>query len=186
MVLLVVVTLLMGCKDELRDVVNQATDPELVPSVRTTQVQTVVSDSGHTRYRITSPEWLMFEEAREPHWVFPRGVVAEELDAQFRAVRKISCDSAHFSETKNLWSLNGNVNITMVSGDVIATDQMYWNTQSHEFYSDAFVHLEKDDRIIEGTGYHGNEQDGRITNYYLKKVSAIIPFDASRLPQELN
>ncbi len=183
---MLIATMLMGCKDELRDVVDQSTDPERVPTVRTTNVQTVLSDSGRTRYRITAPEWLMFEEARKPHWVFPRGAVAEELDPQFRVVREIRCDSAHYDETDHLWSLNGNVSISMVNGDLILTDQMFWNTLSHEFYSDAFVHLEKADRIIEGTGYHGNESNGRVTNYNLKKVSAIIPFDGSRLPQELN
>ena len=58
---------LVGCKDgELKSVVSHATDPERVPTMASNDVQTIISDDGHTRYRITTPRWLMCEEAKEP------------------------------------------------------------------------------------------------------------------------
>ena len=41
--------------------VSHSTDPEVVPTMMTTDVQTVISDSGHTRYRIVAKLWNMFE-----------------------------------------------------------------------------------------------------------------------------
>ena len=180
LIALALVTILPGCdKSDLKDVVKHDTDPEHVPTVVTHNVQTVISDSGRTRYRITAPLWNMFEEAKSPHWTFPQGAVAEELDEQFHVVSSIKCDSAHFDVPQNLWSLNGNVNITTLEGDRILTDQMFWNTAVHEFYSDAFIHLEKQDRVIEGYGYRSNEQ---LTKYELRRVSAILPVDDSKMP----
>ena len=80
---------------------------------------------------------------------------------------------------KALWTLTGNVRITNVKGDVILTDQLMWDQQAHKMYSDAFIHIEKQGRIIEGYGYESNE---RLTTYQLRKVEAIFPIDERRMP----
>lgn len=145
----------------------------------TTDVQTVISDSGHTRYRIATKLWNMYEEAKEPHWTFPKGVTCEELDNNYNPVSTIKCDSAYFDKNKALWTLTGNVRITNVNNDVVLTDELMWNQHEHRMYSDAFIHIEKQGRIIEGYGYESNE---RLTTYQLRQVEAIFPIDESRMP----
>ena len=83
-----------SCRDELASTASRASDPDKVPTMSSTNVQTVISDSGRTRYRITTKQWLMFEESKKPHWIFPQGVIAEELDAAFKTVTSVRCDSA--------------------------------------------------------------------------------------------
>ena len=176
----IVLMCLVGCKDgELKSVVDHATDPERVPTMATNDVQTIISDDGHTRYRITTERWLMFEEAREPHWIFPAGVKAEEMDSAYAIITTIECDSAYYDKHKQLWDLNGNVRITNDDGDVIMTDQLYWDQGQHKLYSDAFIHVEKQGRVIEGYGYESNE---KFTTYTLRRVEAIFPIDESKMP----
>lgn len=170
-----------GCKDEVSGVVEHATDPELVPTMKSRDVQTIISDNGRTRYRITTPLWCMYEEAKDPHWVFPRGVIAQEMDSAHKIITTIRCDSAYYDEKKQLWDLRGNVRITASAGqDNILTDQLYWDQMTHRLYSDAFIHVEKGGRVIEGYGYQSNEQ---FSTYTLRKVEAIFPIDESRMPQ---
>ncbi len=145
----------------------------------TTDVLTVISDSGHTRYRITSPLWNMFEEAKEPHWTFPKGITCEELDNNYNAMSTIKCDSAYFDKFQSLWTLTGHVSITNASGDVVLTDELMWNQHEHRLYSNAFIHIEKQGRVIEGYGYESNE---RLTTYQLRQVEAIFPIDERRMP----
>ena len=166
-----------SCKDEVKNVVTRETDPEQVPSMATRDVQTVISDDGRTRYRIETDVWQMFEEAKEPHWIFPRGVKAEELDPAFNPISSIKCDSAYYDENSQIWDLHGHVNITNSDGDVILTDQLFWNQMTHRLYSDAFIHIEKQGRVIEGYGYESNEQ---FSTYTLRQVEAIFPVDESR------
>ena len=168
-----------GCKDDSTTVVSHATNPEVVPTMTTTDVQTVISDSGHTRYRIASPLWNMFEEASQPHWTFPKGVTCEELDNNYRTVSTIRCDSAYFDKMQSLWTLTGNVRITNTTGDIVLTDELMWNQHEHRLYSDAFIHIEKQGRVIEGYGYESNE---RLTTYKLRQVEAIFPIDEKRMP----
>ena len=180
--IVIAVTLLLtvgSCKDDSTSVVSHATAPERVPTMTTTDVQTVISDSGNTRYRIAAPVWNMFEEAKAPHWTFPKGVTCEELDNNFNMVTSIKCDSAYFDKVKSLWTLTGNVRISNVNNDLILTDQLMWDQQAHKMFSDAFIHIEKQGRIIEGYGYESNE---RLTTYKLRQVEAIFPIDERRMP----
>lgn len=152
-----------------------------IPTMESVNVQTVISDSGRTRYRITTPKWLMYEEAKPPHWVFPHGIIAEELDGAFNTVTSMRCDSAYYDEQKQLWSMNGNVRISNAQKELIVTNQMYWNLKDHRLYSDSFIRLEKVDRVIEGSGYESNES---LTTYQVHHVKAIFPASAATLPQQ--
>ena len=180
-IVLVVILVLAfnACEDKTTSVVSHATDPEKVPTMATSDVQTVISDSGHTRYRIAAPLWNMFEEAKEPHWTFPKGVTCEELDNKYNTMSTIKCDSAYFDKNRSLWTLTGNVRITTVNGDVVLTDELMWNQREHRLYSDAFIHIEKQGRVIEGYGYESNE---KLTTYQLRQVEAIFPIDEGRMP----
>ena len=171
--------LFTSCKDDSTTVVSHPTDPETVPTMTTSDVQTIISDSGLTRYRIEAPLWNMFEEAKQPHWTFPQGVKCEELDRSFNTVTSIQCDSAYFDKNSSLWTLTGNVRISNVNNDLILTDQLMWDQHNHRMYSDAFIHIEKQGRIIEGYGYESNE---RLTTYQLRQVEAIFPIDERRMP----
>lgn len=177
---MIVTLTLFACKDDLKSVVKHPTNPEKVPTMVSRDVQTIISDSGHTRYRITTQLWCMFEEAKIPHWTFPEGVVAEEMDSTYKIVATIRCDSAYYNRTAQTWSLNGNVRITNVAKDLILTNQLFWNQSEHKVYSDSFIHIEKQARVIEGYGYTSNE---RFTTYELKKVSAIFPIDENKFPR---
>jgi len=174
-----VLAALHACKNDSTSVVSHATNPEVVPTMTTTDVQTVISDSGHTRYRIVSPLWNMFEEAREPHWTFPKGITCEELGNNYEPVSTIKCDSAYFNKNQALWTLTGHVSITNATGDIVLTDELMWNQHDHKLYSDAFIHIEKQGRVIEGYGYESNE---RLTTYQLRQVEAIFPIDERRMP----
>ncbi len=172
---------LVACKQDETSIVKHKTDPDEVPTLVSNHVQTVISDSGVTRYRITTDRWEMYEEAKRPHWIFPKGVIAEELIAPgFEVTTSLRCDSAYYDEHEQLWSLNGSVSITNGEGIIILTDQMYWDQKTHELYSDAFIHVERDAQIIEGYGY---KSDDKFKNYTLRKVKAIVPIDESRFPR---
>lgn len=180
LLLLTITALVTSCKDEVTSVVKHATDPEEVPTMSTRDVQTIISDNGHTRYRISTPLWNMYEESKEPHWVFPKGVKAEEMDSAYHVVTTIKCDSAYYDEAQQLWDLRGNVHITSGGGaDNILTNQLYWNQIQHKLYSNEFIHVEKQGRVIEGYGY---ESDEHFATYTLRKVEAIFPVDESKMP----
>lgn len=163
---------LSSCEEEKKEVIHIDNDPEKTPTMRTTDVSTLISDSGITRYKITAPLWLMFEEAKEPHWNFPKGIHLEKYDLKLKPEAMVECDSAIYFKSKQLWRLDGYVNIYNTAGEKFVTTQLYWDQREQKIYSDSFIHIERDDKIIEGYGFVSNEN---MTRYNVSRVSAIFP-----------
>ena len=60
------------------------------------RVTTLVSDSGVTRYRINTEEWLVFDRKNPPYWAFEKGVYLEKFDSIFQVEASIKADTAYF------------------------------------------------------------------------------------------
>ena len=175
--LAVLLSVAVACnKDELKDVVKHATG-ENTPTMVTKNVTTLISDSGITQYRITTPLWLMYEQAEAPFWNFPDGIKLEEFDLKFKVAASVRCDSAIYYKVKQLWELNGNVRIQNIRQELILTNQLFWDQRNQEIYSDSFIHIEQPSRVLEGYGFKSNE---RLTTYNINQVSGIFPVEEKK------
>ena len=94
-------TLLCGCGPEQKRYVPNAGDGMTTPTMSTSDVSTLISDSGYTRYHLTSPLWLMFEDAEEPFRRFPDGLELQQYDLEMQTVgqRGVRFSNLFFSQT---------------------------------------------------------------------------------------
>lgn len=164
-------TVATSCKDDSNIETAEVTAGD-VPTMMTRDVETLISDSGVTRYKINTPVWYMYDEVEEPYWRFPDGLNLVKFDNFFRTEATVDADSAIYYKRKQLWRLDGNVNISNVMNEKFLTQQLYWDQRSHKLYSDSFIHIERTDRVLEGYGFESNEQ---MTQYSIRKVSGIFP-----------
>ena len=170
----IIALLVWSCKEQVKDIVQVEGDKQDIPTIVSTDVVTLISDSGITQYRITTPLWKIFEEAKKPYWKFPIGLFLEKFDSIFDTEASIKCDSATYYKEDQLWQLDGHVTILNVEDEVILTQQLFWDQRKQKVYSDSFIHIEKKDRIIEGYGFVSNE---KMTVYELDRVSGIFPVE---------
>ena len=162
-----------GCSEEERQYVANLSEPETMPTMLTEDVLTLVSDSGYTRYRMTAPLWLMFDEAADPHWTFPQGVTVQQFDEQFRPSASMDCDSATYYSDRKIWEFEGDVVVINTLGDSILTQQLFWDVNDQKIYNDdEFIHIVRQDRIIEGYGFESNQD---VTRFKVKRPQLIIP-----------
>lgn len=171
----VFVMLAAACGSDKKETIALSADPETFPTMRTTNVSTLISDSGYTRYHITTPLWLMFEEAKDPHWTFPDGLFIVQFDDSMHESGTFTADTATYLSVKKIWRFDRNVRMRNINGDRFLTQQLFWDQNSHKVYSDSFIHIEKADRTIEGYGFESNEN---MTTYSVNHPSAIFPTGA--------
>lgn len=101
-----------GCKES--DPVGMGNvDVAHTPTMLTRDVETLISDSGVTRFRIVTPIWYVYDEVEEPYWRFPEGLNLEKFDNFFRREATVEADSATYLKNRQIWQLDGNVNITL-------------------------------------------------------------------------
>ena len=170
----VIVWLLIPGKPDPERYVPNAGDGETTPTMATTDVSTLISDSGYTKYHVTTPLWQMFEDAEEPFWRFPQGLELEQYDTDMRTHSTVVCDSAVYYSRKKLWRLDGDVVMVNTQADSFLTQQLFWDQNSRKIYSDSFIHIVRTDRTIEGYGF---ESDQSMLYYTVNRPTAILPAD---------
>ena len=171
MVMLLLFSSCSGKKKELGDAIT-ARDSMAVMDTR--GVTTLVSDSGVTRYRINTEEWLVFDRKNPPYWAFEKGVYLEKFDSIFQVEASIKADTAYFFNKEELWKLMGNVHIQNLKGEQFDTELLYWDQRAQRIYSDEFIRIEQPDRIITGHGFESNQQ---MTVYTIRKPEGIFYVD---------
>lgn len=171
----------VSCGEEKKEVIADIDDSRNYPTMLTTDVSTFVSDSGYTRYHITAPLWIMYEEADTPHWNFPEGMYLEKFDNDMNPNATFRADSATYLSARKLWRFDGNVNMRNTDGDRFATPQLFWDQNARRVYSDSFMHIERAERIIEGYGFESNEA---MTEYTVLHPQMILPIDRMRAERD--
>lgn len=163
-----------SCSSKKKELAAAILERDSLPVMKTLGVTTLVSDSGITRYRVTTEEWLMFDKKNPPYWAFEKGVYLEKFDSLYRVDASIKADTAYFYERKKLWDLRGNVSIRSLKGEKFDTQQLFWDQNKQKVYSDKFIRIEQQDKIITGYGFESNQQ---MTKYTIRDTEGIFPVE---------
>ena len=99
-----------------------------------------------------------------------KGVYLEKFDSLFHIDASIKADTAYYYEKKKLWELRSNVHIRSQRGDKFDTDLLFWDEKQERVYSDKFIRIEQEDKIITGYGFESNQQ---MTEYQIYNNTGI-------------
>ncbi|WP_302821973.1 LPS export ABC transporter periplasmic protein LptC, partial [Parabacteroides goldsteinii] len=183
----VVVMLLLfmaSCGKENKEVVEVTFDPENTYTLRTTDVSSLISHSGITRYRMNAKEWLVFGKAKEPYSYFPQGVYVEKFDSLFNVEASVKADTAYYWDKKGLYKLIGHVGILSQEGKKLNTSILYFDQKEDQIYTDEYFELEEGDKIITGIGFKSNQN---MTKYKIFNSQGTFPVsDTARDTSRVN
>lgn len=174
LLLLALLMIPQACREERKVDVGKFNADKL-PTMRTTNVNTLISDSGITKYRIVSPLWLIYEDIDTPYWHFPKGLYLRSYDFNLNVIATVACDSAYYFKPQRLWRLDGRVEITRAPKDLFQTQQLFWDERKHILYTDKFIHIENLTHMLEGDGFRA---DDRLTQYTIIKPKGIFPINS--------
>lgn len=172
LLVVVVFFLLFSCQSNDTERIDPVVDRVDVPTLHSIQVETVISDSGITRYRINTPQWDVYDRADQPYWEFPYGVHFERFNEELVVDANIHCEYAKFLQQDKVWELRGNVRATNIQGELFETEQLFWNQKTEKIYSDSTIKITQESYIITGKGFESNQE---MTKYTLKQTQGIIP-----------
>lgn len=173
---LVVVMLLLfsSCIGKKKEFGEAITERDSLPVMETLGVTTFFSDSGITRYRVDTEEWLYFDKKKPPYWAFEKGIYLEKFDTLFYVEASIKADTAYYFVSDKLWKLMSNVEIKNQEEERFTTELLYWDEAQEKVYSDRYIRIEQTDRIIEGVGFESNQQ---MTKYKILNMEGIFYID---------
>ncbi|WP_262324779.1 LPS export ABC transporter periplasmic protein LptC [Carboxylicivirga litoralis] len=174
LVLLAVCFLLVGCQSNKPEEIAAITNREEIPSLIYDELEMELTDSGRIVQRLISPKVLRYDRLKEPYIDFPDGlhVIMYSIDGEIDA--QIKCRSAVHYEKKQLWELNIDVEAMNRKGEVLNTEQLFWDMKEKRIYSEKFVTITQETSVYTGTGF---ESDEKMENWYIKNLQGDLEFE---------
>lgn len=175
----VVMLVLSACSSSIKNDSKLTSARDSLAIMRSYNIVTLVSDSGITRYRVETPEWLVYDKAERPYWLFPQGLHMDRFDEFLNVYSRVDAKYAIYFTNDDVWELYDSVRVTNVHDECFETDKLIAEPRNDKIYTDQFVKVTQKDRIITGVGMHSNKN---LTRYVIEKTQGVIPLDEEKKP----
>ena len=166
---LVAVSLLLAvsCSQEKEHTAPAINPKDSVSLMTSFGVNTLISDSGVMKYRIVTEKWEVNEVRNPSRWMFERGLFLEQFDERFHVQAYIQCDTAYYYDKSKVWELRGRVRIRTLDGVRFSSEELFWDQNRHELYSNKFSRVVSPDRELQGAYLRSDE---RMTHYFISNT----------------
>jgi LPS export ABC transporter protein LptC len=128
------VTLFFGCESNLKEV-QKSNFTEFVPSGEAEKINLKYTDSGRISAILVSPKMLEYANVDFPFTEFPKGIDVTLYDKNTKRTI-IVADHATSYKLTNIIDLEGNVKITSQDGQILETDQLYFDQKNDWFFTE--------------------------------------------------
>lgn len=126
--------LFLGCESNFKEI-QKSNFAEFVPSGEADGINLKYTDSGRITAILVSPKMKEFATVDFPFTEFPKGVDVTLYDKNKKRTI-ILADYATSYKLTNVIDLKGNVKITSQDGQMLETDQLYFDQKNEWFYTE--------------------------------------------------
>lgn len=147
-----------SCHKQIEHEAPAVRERDSVAMMRSLGVNTLISDSGVIKYRIVAERWDVNTVLDPSRWIFEKGIFFEQFDEKFHVQSHIQCDTAYYYDKKKLWELCGRVRVTSKNGLKYRSERLFWDSNSHELYSNARSVLVTPERELRGNSFRSDER----------------------------
>lgn len=159
----------MSCQEQKEHIAPAISPRDSVAMMTSYGVNTMISDSGVMKYRIVAERWEINQTRNPSRWIFDRGIFLEQFDEKFHVEAYIQSDTAYFYDVMKLWELRGRVKVRTLDGLRFSSEELFWDQNKHELYSNMFSRLVTPDRELQGAYFRSDE---RMTRYMVSNTKA--------------
>jgi LPS export ABC transporter protein LptC len=149
-VIVIAVTLFFGCESNFKEV-QKINFSEFVPSGEAEGINLKYTDSGRITAILVSPKMKEFASVEFPFTEFPKGVDVTLYDKNKKRTI-ILADYATSYKLTNVIDLKGNVKITSQDGQILETDQLYFDQKNEWFYTEKIFKFTDPKGVSNGQG----------------------------------
>ncbi len=163
-ILLLIVSMAISCSGELQDPDKEK--KYTGPLIENKEVTTLYSDSAKLLIKLKAPVQQEFENG---DGVFPKGLYVEFYEKPGQMTSTLKANYAKQDRNKDLYLAKGNVVVNNIQKqEKLETEELFWNKNKEEIYTDKFVKITTAEEVITGKGLRANQDFSR---YSITKVT---------------
>jgi len=132
------------------------------PSVRSSPVRLIYSDSNVVKVKLTSPLMIQYTTDK-PYRELPKGVHIDFLNKQQKVISTVDADYAIQYDYPKEVIAKRNVRVVNKDGIKLNTEELTWDQEKKKIFTDKYVRVTKPDGQYEGDGLDANEDFTRYS-----------------------
>jgi len=140
---------ILSCANNYQEVQNLAKKP--IPVDRATNVDSYLRQDGIVKARLTAPLMTRTTLADTPKTEFPKSLHVDFYDTTKIQSRLFAKYGLYYTN-KRLVYLRDSVIVFNVQGDTLRCEELWWDQNKEQIYTNVPVHIRKPDEKIDGTG----------------------------------
>lgn len=144
-------TLICSCSTD-KQAIRELIDQKNAPSVIVYNSELIYTEMGNQKMRVYAPVTNYYQFAEEPYTKFDEGIEVNTFDDSLKIESKLTANFAQFFEKNELWLARNNVVAQNRKGDVLYTEELYWDQKTHTIYSDVIVRIKTSNGNVYGKG----------------------------------
>lgn len=163
--------ILSACSaDDLSEADSTNSELAAIPLERSTGVLLLYSDSAKVKAKLSTPLLLQYH-TQSPYNEMPEGLHVDFYDPALKIMNSLSAKYGIDHLDKALVEVRDSVVIKTAKGEVITTQQLFWNQKSKRIYTDKFVAIASEKKLIQG---YGLEAPDDLSSFSLKNTTGTI------------
>jgi LPS export ABC transporter protein LptC len=164
---------LSSCENDLAEV--DALQDKLDVEVETMRgVEILYSDSAEVKVRITGPVMLNHLDRSDPQQEFMEGVFVEFFGPAREVASTLSAQYAIRYEREGKIICRDSVVWASTDGQMLETEELIWDEQVRQVYTQKFARITTPGRMIYGHGFRANQD---FSNARILEVDGIVPVE---------
>ena len=166
------VIFLLSCENEIEKI-NLLTSTKEYPDISGKNVEIIYSDSGKVQLKLKAEEIKKFSRIEKPYIEFPKGIDVVMYNDTLGIIGTITAGYAIYYNEAKLWEARNKVVARNIEkGDLLNTEELFWDEGKELIYSNIYSSIETMDGIY--YGQKGFVADQKLTWWKLIGMSGTV------------
>ena len=166
-VIMLLFYIMMACTDQKEHLAPAIHDEDSAALMTTYGINMLISDSGVIKYRIVTERSVTNQNVNPKRTIFDKGILLTQFDEHLHVQAYIQADTAYKYDEQRLLELRGRVRILSKDGVKFRGEELFWDQDKHEYYSNMYSYFETPERTLEG---HYFRSDESMRKYYVSNT----------------
>lgn len=166
-VIMLLFYIMMACTEQKEHLAPAIHDEDSAALMTTYGINMLISDSGVIKYRIVTERSVTNQNVTPKRTIFDKGILLTQFDEHLHVQAYIQADTAYKYDEQRLLELRGRVRILSKDGVKFRGEELFWDQDKHEYYSNMYSYFETPERTLEG---HYFRSDESMRKYYVSNT----------------
>lgn len=148
--------LLFACNPNT-EVLQYFSDKNSIPGITAYNSEVLYTEDGQAKIKVFAPVTINYQFSEEPYTDFPEGITVSTFDDTMGVETTLTAKKAIFYDRKGLWHAKNNIVAQNRKGEVLNTEELFWDQKKKLIYSNVNVKINSVNGVVYGRGLISDE-----------------------------